>query len=600
MRTLTFYFDDKKSPKSNQFLDIINDAKNFGFSTIKLITQNNKFNEREMDFLSQIEGSDYFLELVLPDHFEFEKHIDIIKKYNLINVFFEYFDVGDDGSFVDRINQRKKILFDIGAKIGILYTITPQNISKAIEITKIFKKSNPNFISFREKIMTEENINCGLIVGIDDLKRFLPVVKNALKSPNLRMESNYQENVFYDFISGKELIIESDGDVRVFPFSSAVETANIFVDNFEEILDRLNIAYNLLIKEALTDNKFPNWNWYASKYFLHRLSRAKINNKLEWHDIENIILPMAFNVLLTRNCNLQCDFCEFECGEDKKEFLDINILEKLLTDGKKLGISSVVFDGGEPLVYPEIRKALDLVRELDYELVMLTNGWYYKEFEKLLKKCKINDLIFNLNGATASVHDKIVGKDGAYEKVIQSIKQAKVQGFPVSILFLLHPLNLNELDQFLNLAEKLKVNCVRIEGVRALGRAANGQYKIPLNKKAEIEKTYKNHHDFLNKVSSNLYLPSASRSLSCKYLESKYLAVDWNGKLNICSMTPTLNISFPSLKDYSLIDAIIYLNKMNKKFKTDRNAEFMQWRLELGGISCEYCKYKLERNNCLT
>jgi len=318
--------------------------------------------------------------------------------------------------------------------------------------------------------------------------------------------------------------------------------------------------------------------------------------KKEESYIYDIVLPRSFSVLLTQKCNLNCDFCEFECSPEREASININDFEKLLYEGKNIGISEIIFDGGEPLVHNDIRKAMQLCYRYGYDVTVLTNGCHFEDYLPEFQKYNIKKFIFGINGATAKTNDFIMGKDGTFKRQVKAIKKSKKLGFFTGLHLVIHPLNVKELDRFFELAKKWKIDYIMTSRIIEVGRAKdNPGIKIIPGQIEEVKKVYEKHKDFLGKIQFYGAYLDEERALGCKYLaRDGHLSVHWDGQIALCSMTPLLDLPFGKIRDYSLLECLAAMNKANQKFQEDCNKEFSGWRLpENPYFHCEYCHQKL-------
>ena len=92
---------------------------------------------------------------------------------------------------------------------------------------------------------------------------------------------------------------------------------------------------------------------------------------------------LHFEVHLAEHCNLNCKSCSHFSPLAEEEFADIEELERdfkrlsVLTDGD---VEFIELLGGEPLLYPDVAKAMDLARAYfpETKLLLLTNGLLLK------------------------------------------------------------------------------------------------------------------------------------------------------------------------------------------------------------------------------
>jgi len=99
-----------------------------------------------------------------------------------------------------------------------------------------------------------------------------------------------------------------------------------------------------------------------------------INSKARREQItakEGIMIPHAILVDPTSACNLKCVGC-WAGAYAKHDQLEPELFDRILTEAADLGITTIVFSGGEPFVYPHL---LDMVaKHNDLNYMAYTNG----------------------------------------------------------------------------------------------------------------------------------------------------------------------------------------------------------------------------------
>src|SRR4030066_622419 len=76
---------------------------------------------------------------------------------------------------------------------------------------------------------------------------------------------------------------------------------------------------------------------------------------------------------ITNRCNIGCKHCLFSASPDKGDDLPIGIIEKLLVDGRNLGVQEVHISGGEPTVRSDYLAILQKAHDLGYFVRLQTN-----------------------------------------------------------------------------------------------------------------------------------------------------------------------------------------------------------------------------------
>jgi organic radical activating enzyme len=97
------------------------------------------------------------------------------------------------------------------------------------------------------------------------------------------------------------------------------------------------------------------------------------------------VVPWHVQLNITNRCNFHCDFCSCE-NRDKSLCMPYAELEEMMRLYKKLGMACVtITGGGEPTLHPDLSKLLKLLRYLDVEVGLVSNG-------SMLHRLTVSDL----------------------------------------------------------------------------------------------------------------------------------------------------------------------------------------------------------------
>tara|TARA_Y100000034_G_scaffold136768_1_gene215590 strand:- start:24392 stop:25549 length:1158 start_codon:yes stop_codon:yes gene_type:complete len=173
--------------------------------------------------------------------------------------------------------------------------------------------------------------------------------------------------------------------------------------------------------------------------------------------------PNMINIAITDKCNCNCIHCSFKSmklHQQKRKVLNTNQIKKVIHDAQQLGVCTIMFSGGEPLMRKDIYK---LIKSVDKDLsvtLLFTNGWFLKENVKKLKKAGLNSVNVSIDSSIPKKHDLLRNKKRLFLKTIEGIKAAKKQGLIVGISSCLSKKQVEsgELDDIIRLGKKLKVN----------------------------------------------------------------------------------------------------------------------------------------------
>ena len=224
-------------------------------------------------------------------------------------------------------------------------------------------------------------------------------------------------------------------------------------------------------------------NIFPLKFFLHHELIRKMNE-------ERKVQPVHLQINPTNLCNFNCSFCS--CSKrDKKLSLSIGRLQDLIEESADLGCqAATITGGGEPLLYEDHDRMLQLLADNNIKTGIVTNGAYIdrpKSWEhvtwsrisasdnlpvqlKKIKSCvglwfsKINETVKN-NGSVDWAFSYVLGESPNNKLIEQIVNFANVHSFThvriVSDIFLGEKLG----SQMLNVQSYLKgkgIDCSRV------------------------------------------------------------------------------------------------------------------------------------------
>ncbi len=128
-------------------------------------------------------------------------------------------------------------------------------------------------------------------------------------------------------------------------------------------------------------------------------------------------------------CNIKCIMCEefSEYNKDiihKNRLMDFNIIKKVVKNTINYGLREIIPSTmGEPLLYPDFERILELVKQYDLKLNLTTNGTFPKYGAKVWAErifSVTSDIKISINGASKE-NSEILMKGLNYEDHLQNI-----------------------------------------------------------------------------------------------------------------------------------------------------------------------------------
>lgn len=146
------------------------------------------------------------------------------------------------------------------------------------------------------------------------------------------------------------------------------------------------------------------------------------------------LLPAAIDVSVTDYCNADCDFCGFAKSKMKgkpRHFIDADEFVRALPILAERGISFVDFQGGEPLLHPEIIRMVSAVRDHGMKTNLITNGWSLPTHARDLAQAGLKALFISIDSHDMALHEKNRGLRGVEERIKDGIALMSSYGIPV-------------------------------------------------------------------------------------------------------------------------------------------------------------------------
>ena len=145
-------------------------------------------------------------------------------------------------------------------------------------------------------------------------------------------------------------------------------------------------------------------------------------------------LPAVCDVSVTNVCNAACDFCGF--ARDKnlvgpRRYLDVDAFERALPILRRRRIRYMTFQGGEPLVHPNIESLVALAAGAGIRIGLITNGWFLARHVDRLAEAGLKHLSISIDSADMAEHEHNRGLSGLGRRIEKGIRQAHLRSIQV-------------------------------------------------------------------------------------------------------------------------------------------------------------------------
>jgi radical SAM protein with 4Fe4S-binding SPASM domain len=190
---------------------------------------------------------------------------------------------------------------------------------------------------------------------------------------------------------------------------------------------------------------------------LHRLGLLRPYSFVQW--------------LVTNRCNLSCPFCEASAGGAAPGELSTEEALRLVDDLPAAGVKKLILSGGEPLMRPDIGEIMARAVERGLKLGLVTNGWHVPDMADALAGLPFFLYFTSLDG-TPSYHDRIRGREHAFERAMLGLELFTRMGVPVRIVnTAVHPGNISQLEELAKIVKGSGATSWRLTPVSGVGRA---------------------------------------------------------------------------------------------------------------------------------
>jgi len=148
-------------------------------------------------------------------------------------------------------------------------------------------------------------------------------------------------------------------------------------------------------------------------------------------------IPLRYvDVAVGYSCNLLCNHCSAsKFSKKNNERVSIEDYKKLAKQCLEMGVITVGFTGGEPVLYKDLDEIIKTFQPNKTMISLVTNATLLDE-EKILRFKKLGVDIFcvSLDSFYEEEHDSFRGVKGAYQKTINSINLALKNGLKIVLV----------------------------------------------------------------------------------------------------------------------------------------------------------------------
>ncbi|HEY1482026.1 MAG TPA: radical SAM protein, partial [Candidatus Acidoferrum sp.] len=191
--------------------------------------------------------------------------------------------------------------------------------------------------------------------------------------------------------------------------------------------------------------------------------------------------PLALVAELTHRCPLHCVYCSnpIELAHRATE-LSTDIWTRVFQEAASLGVLQADFTGGEPLARPDIIELVRAARAASLYVSLITSGLPLDEAKlAALVDAGLDHFQLSFQGTREDTAADISGTRSHAQK-LRVLEWLKKHRIGVTLNFVIHRQNIDELEEMLALVEAHKPGCVEFASVQYYGYAlANRDNLLP-------------------------------------------------------------------------------------------------------------------------
>ncbi|MCD6206777.1 MAG: radical SAM protein [Methanosarcinales archaeon] len=217
---------------------------------------------------------------------------------------------------------------------------------------------------------------------------------------------------------------------------------------------------------------FSTWMPPIPSAAFDRLTRSQFNARLGKNT------PDQVTISVTEECPNRCIHCALP-DTDNRESLSPDAVKDVIDQVIGMGTTMIIFDGGEPMVYP---KLAEVVRHVDPDkaiATVFTSGTgLTREIAESLRGAGLFAVNVSLDSPNPAEHDYIRGRSGVFDDALAAIKNSLAAGLLVDIYVVLSPMNIGDLKGFYSLAVETGVHELSFYEIVPTGRWINHESDV--------------------------------------------------------------------------------------------------------------------------
>lgn len=255
--------------------------------------------------------------------------------------------------------------------------------------------------------------------------------------------------------SSLEKVLNNTGALFIEHLSREPKSIDVIADELYEMFYQSNITRDEIKRDAedfydeLVKDNFLFSVGSIEKFKEEGFEYSTLNGKLNFLSLNSNLEESSshflgeyfkthpsletFHIELTSKCNERCVHCYIP-HQYKDTDIKPDLMKSVLKQCSEMGVLTVVFSGGEPMLYPNFIEFLKYAKDLDLQVTVLSNLTLLNDDIIQALKYK-NDSIVNVSlySMIPEVHDAITTVKGSFYKTKDNIERLIANNIPLQI-----------------------------------------------------------------------------------------------------------------------------------------------------------------------
>jgi len=194
-----------------------------------------------------------------------------------------------------------------------------------------------------------------------------------------------------------------------------------------------------------------------------RLAQSRVRGLL------GLRTPDQVTISITEECPNHCSHCALP-NSGRKLRLSPQTVKDIIGQVLDMGATLVIFDGGEPALYPGLPELVASVGERAVATLFTSGAGFTAELARQLKEAGLYAVNVSLDSPLPEEHDAMRGRKGVFGEAMQAARLARQAGLLVDIYVVLRRENIVHLQRFHELAAQAGAHELTLFEVVATGR----------------------------------------------------------------------------------------------------------------------------------